>query len=148
MKNNLLTAPLYSVLVGGKRGKHELEWLLASSKHLMSPLRALSMQGPFTLRVLEPSSKGLVRIYFKIVPGPFAATSSIHFQPVWGLHRTPGTFDAAQISEGKSHGFSGTSYEHNERCSGQKTIKCCNKSSAKVHGCQNPQAEHRGTYHV
>ena len=82
MKNNLLTAPLYSVLVGGKRGEHELEWLLASSKHLMSPLRALSMQGPFTLRVLEPSSKGLVRIYFKIVPGPFAATSSIHFQPV------------------------------------------------------------------
>ena len=51
---------------------------------------------------------------------------------------------AAQISEGKSHGFS-ASYEHNERCNSQKTIKRCNKSSAKVHGCHNPKAEHRST---
>lgn len=82
MKDTLLSAPLYSVLVGGKGGEHELKWLLASSKNLISPLCALSMQGPFTLRVFEASSKGLVRTYFKIVPGPFAARSSIHFQPV------------------------------------------------------------------
>ena len=53
------------------------------------------------------------------------------------------TFGVAQISEGKSHGSA--SYEHNERCSSQKAIKRCNKSSAKVHGCHNPKAEHRST---